>query len=85
MRDKADDTCPFAFDSIPDWDKAQEICDKVVFMEPFIVKYCLHRYRTQEMCDKAIDVSLPALKIVHDWFVTHEMLGNVYNVSLMMI
>ena len=27
---KAVHTCPFAFDSVPDWYKTQEMCDKVV-------------------------------------------------------
>ena len=45
-----------------------------------MVKYCLHRYKTQEICDKAIDDFLPALKFVHDWFVTNKMLENYSNV-----
>ena len=30
MCDKAVDTCPFAFYSILDWHKTQEMCDKAV-------------------------------------------------------
>ena len=45
------------------------MCDKVVSEEPFILKYCLVRYKTKEMCDKVVDASLPALKFVPDGFV----------------
>ena len=38
--------------------KTQEMCYKVVFKEPFMLKYCLNRYKTQEMCDKAVDAFL---------------------------
>ena len=80
MCGKAVDTCPFAFGSVPDWDKTQEICDTVVFEEPFVVKYCLYRYKTQEMCHKAFDDFLLALKFVHDCFVTNKMPENYYDI-----
>ena len=32
------------------------MCDKVIFKEPFILKYCHDRHKTQEMCDKAVDI-----------------------------
>ena len=31
MCDKAADTCPFIFDSVPDWYKTQEIYNKIAF------------------------------------------------------
>ena len=42
------------------------MCNKVVFKDPFMVKYCLNRYKTQEMSDKAAEACLPALKFVPD-------------------
>ena len=75
--DKAADTCPFAFGSVPDLYKSQEMYDKVVFKEPFMLKYCLDRYKTQKICDKAV-VFLPTLKFVSDWFVTNKMLEKSY-------
>ena len=44
------------------------MCDKVVFKDPFMLKYCFDRYKTQEMCDKAVDVFLATLKFIPDWF-----------------
>ena len=38
---QAVDTCAFVFDSVPDRYKTQEICDKVIFKDPFMLKYCL--------------------------------------------
>ena len=43
MCDKGIDTCPFVFDSVLDQYKTQEMCDKVVFKEPFMLKYCLDK------------------------------------------
>ena len=44
MKDfKAVDTCRFAFFSAPDRYKAQEMCDKAVCGDPFVLKYCLNR------------------------------------------
>ena len=37
MCDKAVDTCPFVFDSVPDWYMTKEMSDKVVSEEPFIL------------------------------------------------
>ena len=52
---EAVNTCPFVFDSIPDWCKTKKICVKVVSKDPFMLKYCLDRYKTPEFCDKTID------------------------------
>ena len=34
------------------------MCDKTVFEDPFMLTFCLDRYRTQEMCDKSVDAFL---------------------------
>ena len=39
---------------------------KVVFEEPFFLKYCLDRYKAPEICAKAVDACLAALKFVPD-------------------
>ena len=41
MCDKAVDNCPFEFSSIPDQYKTQEMYNKVVSEEPFMLKYCV--------------------------------------------
>ena len=40
-----------------------EMCDKVVSKERFMLKYCLHIYKTQEICYKSVDASLLRLKL----------------------
>ena len=35
------------------------MCDKILSKEPFMLKYCLDRYKTQEVCNKAFDTFLP--------------------------
>ena len=45
------------------------MCDKIVFKEPFILKYCFDRFKTQEICDKAVDGFLLTIKFIPDWFV----------------
>ena len=37
MYDKAVDTCPFVFDYVLDWYNTQEICDKFVSKDTFIL------------------------------------------------
>ena len=41
MRDKAANTRPFVFDSIPDSYKAHEMFHKVFSRHPFMLKYCM--------------------------------------------
>ena len=50
---KAVDTCPFVLGSVNDWYKTQEMCDKIVSGDVFMLKYFLDRYKTQGMCNKA--------------------------------
>ena len=64
----------FVFVSISDWYKTQEICDRVVSEDPFLIVYCPNRYNTQRMCDEAIDDCLAALKFIPDWFVASKIL-----------
>ena len=77
MSVKVIDPCHFflsflLFDSVPEKSKTQEMCDKVVSKDSFMLKYCLDRYKTQGMCDKAVDIFLPTLTFVPDWFVTKK-------------
>ena len=39
------------------------MCDKVVSEEHFMLKDCLHRYKTQEICYKAVHAFLLTLKL----------------------
>ena len=40
MCDTAVDTCPFVFDSVANQYKTEEMCNKVVSKEPFMLKRC---------------------------------------------
>ena len=52
----------FVFDSIPDWYKTQEMCDRVISEDHFVIVYCPNKYKTQRMWDKTVDDCLAALK-----------------------
>ena len=43
MRVKAVDTCNFVFYVVSDWYKTEEMCDKAVSYDPFMLKFCLDR------------------------------------------
>ena len=45
----------FVFDSIPDWYKTQEMCDRVVSEDPFLIVYCLDKCKIQRMFDETVD------------------------------
>ena len=64
----------FVFDSIPDQYKTEEMFDRIVFEDPFLIAYCPDKYITQKMCDEAVDDSLAALKLIPDWFVISKMI-----------
>ena len=49
MCKKAIDTYPSAIQFVPDQYKTQEMSDKVISKESFMLNYCLDRYNTQEM------------------------------------
>ena len=74
---KTVDTPPFVFVSVPDWYKTQEMCDKDISNDTFVLKYCIDRQRTQKIFDKTIDDFLPAF--VPDWFVTSKMIKKFHN------
>ena len=63
----------FAFDSIPDQYKTQEICDIVVSLYPFLIIYPF-----LIMWDETVDDSLAAFKLNPDWFVTSKMVKTLY-------
>ena len=71
---KAVNRCFFVFDSIPDWYKTQEMCDRVFSEDPLLIVYCSDKYKSQEMYDKGLDDCLTALKFIPDWFVTSKMI-----------
>ena len=56
------------------------MCFKVIFKEPFMLKFCFDKYWTQEMCDKAVDAFLLTLKSFPDRFVTNNMLEKLDDV-----
>ena len=80
MCDEAADRCIFVFefDSTPDQYKTQEICDRVVSEDRFLIVYCSDTDKTQRMCDQAADYSLAPLKLILDWFVTSKMIKELY-------
>ena len=59
---------------IPNWYETQDMCERVLSEDPFLIVYCPDKYKTQRMCDKAVDDCLEALKIFHDWFGTNKMI-----------
>ena len=77
MCGKEVNTYSFAFDSVPDWYKTQEMCDRVAYENPFLMVYFPDEYTTQKMCDEAVDDCLAALKLLPDWFVARKMTKNL--------
>ena len=55
------------------------MCDKVISKVPFMLKYCLDRYKTQEMSDKADAAFLPTLTFGLDWYFWNETLEKLSN------
>ena len=52
----------------------QELRDKVVSEDHFMLTYCHDKHKTQKMCDKAVD-SFPLIsKFAPGWFITSEMI-----------
>ena len=54
--------------------KIQEMCDRVISEDPFMLLYCPHRCKTQGICDQDVDNCLATFKFFSDWFVTIKML-----------
>ena len=50
------------------------MCDKVVFQDPLLLKYCQGQFKSHGMCDKAVYSYLLKLKFIPDWFVTSKMI-----------
>ena len=61
-------------DSIPNWDKTQQLCDRVISGNPFLVAYRPDQYKTQKICNKAVYDSITVLKPIPNWFVTSKMI-----------
>ena len=61
--------CVFVLHSVPDLYKTQEMCDRDIYEESFMIIYCSYRTKTQNMYDEAIDDCLVALTLIPDWFV----------------
>ena len=59
--------------------KLKRIFDSVVSEDPSLIVYCPDKYETQRMCDEAVYDCLAALKLVPDWFITSEMIKNIFN------
>ena len=55
-----------------------EMCDRIIFNDPFSIRYVTDQYKTQQMCDKAVDDCLAALKFVRDWFVASKMIKRLF-------
>ena len=54
------------------------MCDRVASEDPPFVVYCPDKCKTQRMCDEAVNDSIAALKLISDWFVTNEMIKEVF-------
>ena len=48
------------------------MCDRVVSENPFMIIYCLDRYRNQRICDEHVNDRLKAFKFITDWFVPSD-------------
>ena len=68
----------FIFDSIFDQQKIQEMCDRVVSEDPFLIVDCPDKYKVQRMQEEAVDDSLAVLKLIPDWFVTSKMMEKLF-------
>ena len=69
----------FVFNFISDRYKTQEMCDRVVSEDPFLIIYWPGEYETQRMCDEAVDDSLAPLKRIFNWFVTTKMIKKLFS------
>ena len=78
MCNKAVNKCFLLFDYIPDQYKAQEIRERVVPEDPFLMVYCHDKYKTQRMCNEPVDDCLATLKFIPEWFFTSKMIKNLF-------
>ena len=70
---------PNAFHQISDHFKTQEICNKVVEVDPWQLKDVPNHFKTQEMCNKAMRYYPFSLQFVPDWFVTQQQIDVWYD------
>ena len=54
--------------------ETQEIYDRVISEDPFLIVYCPDKYKIQRICDKAVDDSPATFRLISDWFVTSKMI-----------
>ena len=75
-----------AFIYVPGRYKIQEMCDRVISEDPFMLLYCPHRCKTQGICDEDVDNSLATFKFFSDWLLQLKCLKNwIVIYTLMMI
>ena len=58
MRDKVVNTYSFAFDSVSHRYKTQEMCDRVVYENHFLIVYCPDKYKTRVIYIGLLQVKL---------------------------
>ena len=69
----------YMLDCVRNCRKMQEMCEKAVSKECFMLKYCINKCKSQEMCDKAVDTCRSLLKFLPVWFVLMKMLKDLDN------
>ena len=67
-------TCVFVFHSVLDLYKTQEMWERVVSEDSFMIIYCPYKYKTQNMYVEAVDDCLAALRFIPGCFVTSFMM-----------
>ena len=73
----------FLFDFILDQYKTQEMYDRVVSENVFLIVFCSDKYNAKWICDEAVDDSLGSLKLIPNWFIASKMINpNLVRVSL---
>ena len=70
---------------IPDHLKTQEMCDKVVRIGPWALRYVPDHLKTQEMCNLAIKLDPCTLVCVPDQYKTQEMCNKVVRMDVWLL
>ena len=68
---------------IPDWCKTQEMYDRIVFEDFFLIVYWSDQYNFQIMCNIAAGYSVVVLKLIPNWFGTSKMIKKVFTALYM--
>ena len=63
---------PYSLAFAPDCFKTQEMCDKAIEIDPFILRHAPVNLKTQGMYIRPAQGSLGLLEYVPDWFVTQQ-------------